>query len=197
MVFLYICVMKYIVLIITLFITSVSFSQNNDSIMFDYINKYRVKNGKKSLVWSPKSQEVSISQAEIMIKNDSMYHSHNNNTHSNFWVENCMYHPRAGYIGVKEIGDFKKFIVKNFGVTYDDILKDVNLYFITYIIYNWSNDAPHNMALLTGDINYGSVHIIIKNVVKKPNKISGREIFPGLGPFYYKGLVSSTYNGHK
>lgn len=157
--------------------------------MFDYINKYRVKNGKKALVWSDKSYKVSVKQSEDMVKNDSSYHSDG----SNRWTsENCIYSKSGGFIGSKMIKPYVVFIKKYFNLSYDDVLKDSDMYFISYTIFLWSNDAQHNRILLSG--SNGSVHIIIKDVYKKPNVVMGKEIFPGCGNFYYKGLVSSTFN---
>jgi hypothetical protein len=46
---------------------------------------------------------------------------------------------------------------------------------------------------MLSDKKYGSVHIVLKDIVKKNNIIFGHELFKGGGPFYYKAIVSETF----
>jgi hypothetical protein len=46
---------------------------------------------------------------------------------------------------------------------------------------------------MLSDKKYGSVHIVLKDIIKKNNIVFGREMFKGVGPFYYKVTVAETF----
>jgi hypothetical protein len=179
--------MKYILTNILIFLIPTLFSQNLDSLTFNYINQYRIKNGKNSLTWSKVLYVTSINHTNNMVKNDSIYHSH-----GHYYSENVLYSKNSGLIGDD---DYKFFIHKNFNLTYDSVLNNFDVYVATNIVYCWYKSPSHNKIMLSmyKPNSEGSVHVIIKDVVKNNNVIFGKEFFKGYGYFYYKLIMSSTF----
>jgi len=176
--------MKKFITIISIFISSVLFGQNLDSLTFDYVNQYRVKNNKKVLTWSNDLYISSVKHSDNMVTTDSAYHSHGYT-----YSENVHYGKNSGF---SFDNDYKNFIKKYFNLSYDDVLININIYCATNIVYNWYVSNDHNKIMLL-DGSYGSVHIVLNNVIKKNNFIMGHELFKGAGPFYYKVTVSGTF----
>lgn len=166
----------------SIFIHSVLFAQNLDSLTFDYINQYRVKNGKSNLVWSEELYNNCVKHSNNMIMNDSVYHSHGYT-----YSENVAY--GNGFL----ITDgYKVFIKKYYNLSYEDVIKDFNIFCATQVVYGWYISKSHNKIMLS-DGKYGAVHVEVIDLVKKSNIIFGRELFKGGGPFYYKATVAETF----
>ena len=111
--------MKNFITFILIFISSVLFGQNLDSLTFDYVNQYRVKNNKKVLVWSNDLYASSIKQSDNMVINDSIYHSHG-----------YTYSENVGYgknVSFSFDDGYKNFIKEYFNLSYDDVLKNINI----------------------------------------------------------------------
>jgi uncharacterized protein YkwD len=176
--------MRNFITIISIFIGSSLFGQNLDSLTFNYINQYRVKNNKKVLTWSNDLYVTSVKQSDSMVVNDSIYHSHDYT-----YSENVIYGKNSGFLVTD---GYKIFIKKYYNLSCDDILKDFNVFFATNIVYNWYVSKDHNKIMLLNG-SYGAVHIVLNNVIKKNNFIMGHELFKGAGPFYYKVTVSGTF----
>ena len=195
-------------IIVFVFTTIFSFGQNLDSLQFFYINQYRIKNGKKPLIWSDKLAVESTEQANNMIKKDSCFHSY-----KGWYYENCVYNKRDGSLNdvtastfvknsvvIKQevrtdlgVKSFKIFIKKYFNLSYEQVMEDPNLYFVVYEIFMFVADEYHKKNYLQ-NTKYGSTKIIIKDVVKFNNSLFGKELYPGTGPIYYRALVSNTFN---
>lgn len=166
----------------SIFIHSVLFAQNLDSLTFDYINQYRVKNGKSNLVWSEELYNNCVKHSNNMIMNDSVYHSHGYT-----YSENVAY--GNGFLMTE---GYKVFIKKYYNLSYENVLKDSVTFFATQTVYGWYISKSHNKIMLS-EGKYGAVHVEIKNLVKKNNVIFGRELFKGAGLFYYKATVAQTF----
>lgn len=176
--------MRNLITIISIFISSVLFGQNLDSLTFSYINQYRLKSGKNVLIWSDELHKTCIKHSNNMIKNDSMFHSH-----GYVYSENVIYGKNCTFSFDES---YKRFIKKYFNLIYEEVTKNINVYCATEAVYSWYNSKKHNEIMLS-DKKYGAVHIVLKDVVKKNNFVWGREVFKGIGPFYYKVTVSETF----
>lgn len=176
--------MRNFITTIFIFLSLFTFGQNIDSLTFDFINQYRVKSGKNILVWSTELHEKCVKHSNDMIQKDSSYH-----THGRVYSENCLYGKEYGTVGTD---DYKKFIKNYFGLNYDDVIKNINVFIATNVVYDWSTSPSHNKIMLRSD-KEGTVHVIVKDLVKKSNFIFGKEFFKGWGPFYYKMTISSTF----
>lgn len=176
--------MKNLTTIISVFITSVLFGQNLDSLTFSYINQYRLKNDKKPLMWSDELYRTSTKHSNDMIINDSMYHSHGYT-----YSENVTYSKNSGLLVTD---GYKVFMKKYYNLSCEDVLKDLNIFCATITVYNWSMSKNHNNIMLS-DGKYGAVCVIMKNVVKKNNIIFDVELYKGSGNFYYKLMSSKTF----
>ena len=175
--------MKNFITFILIFISSVLFGQNLDLLTFDYVNQYRVKNNKKVLVWSNDLYASSIKQSDNMVINDSIYHSHGYTYSENVgYGKNTSFSFDDGY---------KNFIKEYFNLSYDDVLKNINIYCVTDVVYRWSISNGHNKIMLS-DKKYGAIHVILKDVIKKNNFVWNREVFLGCGKFYYVSTVAVT-----
>ena len=175
--------MRNIVTTISIFISSILFSQNLDSLTFTYINQYRIKNGKSALVWSDTLYKTCVKHSNDILVNDSMYHSHG------VYTENVCYGKNCGFSFDE---DYKVFIKKYFNLTYEDVVKNVIIYCATDVVYGWYLSKDHNKNMLS-DRKYGAVHIVLKKVNTKNNFVWGREVFKGAGKFYYKVTVAGTF----
>ena len=176
--------MRNFITIITIFISPFLFSQSLDSLTFDYINQYRIKNDKKPLLWSNELYKNCIKHSNNMVLNDSVYHSHDYTC-----SENVAYGKNGGFLITD---DYKIFIKKYYNLSSDDVLKDVSIFWTTQVVYGWYISKGHDKIMLS-DGKYGAVHVLLKNVIKKNNVVFGHELFKGSGPFYYKGTVSETF----
>lgn len=176
--------MKNFITIISIFMSSVLFGQNLDSLTFNYINQYRVKSGRKALVWSDELYKTCIKHSDNMIMNDSTYHSH-----GYVYSENVSYGKNCTFSFDEK---YKNFIKKYFNLTYEEVIKNINVYCATESVYSWYNSKKHNEIMLS-DKKYGSVRIVLKDIIKKNNIVFGREVFKGVGPFYYKVTVAETF----
>lgn len=175
--------MKNIVTIILILLGSVLFGQNLDSLTFNYVNQYRVKNNKKMLIWSNDLYVTSIKQSDNMVMNDSIYHSHGYT-----YSENVAYGKNSSFSFDE---NYKNFIKKYFNLSYDDVLNNINVYCATNIVYRWSVSNGHNKIMLS-DKKYGGIHLVLKDIIKKNNFVWNREVFRGCGKFYYVSTVAST-----
>lgn len=117
-----------------------------------------------------------------MIINDSAYHSHGRT-----YSENVAYGD-----GFLITDDYRVFVKKYYNLSYEDVLKDFNIFCATQTIYGWYISKSHNKIMLS-DGKYGAVHVEIRNLIKKNNIIFGRELFKRAGPFYYKATVAQTF----
>lgn len=188
-IFLYICFMKHIITIILITTNVVLFAQNLDSLTFNYINQYRVKKGKNVLIWSDELYRTSVKHSNNMILNDSMYHSLYDRTYS----ENVTY--GSGNRGLVGDEKYKIFIKKYFNLNYEDVIKDLNIFIATNVVFTWYTSTTHNKIMLSmfSPDKVAAVSVITKDIVKKPNFIFGQEIFKGWGPYYYKLTLSATF----
>lgn len=176
--------MRNFITIISIFIGSFLFGQSLDSLTFDYINQYRIKNNKKPLSWSNELYKNCIKHSNNMVLNDSVYHSHDYTC-----SENVAYGKNSGFLITY---DYNIFIKKYYNLSSDDVIKDFNTFCATQTVYGWYISKSHNKIMLS-DGKYGAVHVEASNLVKKNNIIFGRELFVGGGPFYYKSTVAQTF----
>lgn len=175
--------MKRLITSALILISSFVFSQNLDSLTFEYINVYRVKNGKQPLVWSKDLYKNCVSHSDKMIVNDSCYHSHLG------YSECVSYSAKATFENPKI---YKDFIKKYYNFSYEEILKDTIKYLATVEVYTWAYSPSHNKIMLS-DFKEGAVHVTLKSIEKHNNFVWGREVFPGYGKFIYLVTSASTF----
>ena len=160
-------IMKKNLIILFVFLSFIFKGQ--DTLLFNYLNQYRINNGKAAIQWSDKLMVTSFKQTEAIVKKDSLFHSKTNT------IE-CL---TKGYNLVATESDKTKFIAflkKNFKMNYNDpvITRNENgviKYVLLYIIYKLDADSAHKALILDNKIKFGSSAIMFKDIKFKSNKI--------------------------
>lgn len=152
------------------------FAQNTE--MINYINQYRVANGKKTLLISKKLTEIAENQNSINIKQDSINHSH--------IVSEVATMGHSLPTTNIEKDKFVRFLKNNFNITYlepktnEDVVKYVKL----YIIFLFDSSTKHKSILL-GNYKSIGVSIDIKDIEHKTNTIK-----IGSKTFVFENMIS-------
>jgi len=152
--------------IIFLLILSTSlFAQ--DAEMLEYLNQYRISNGKDTLIWSDNLSKISTDQNQTIIKQDSLSHSHKETE--------IAVMGKSLPINSDRFNDFlkNKFKIDHIHMDSSELIKFCKL----YIIYLFDSSAKHKQILL-GDYNYIGFDLVIKDIEFKREtiKLGGKTI---------------------
>jgi hypothetical protein len=146
--------MKVLFFWITILVSISSYSQDEE--LCKYINMYRNSYGLKSLKWDDNLSIISKNHTDSMVKNDSVYHSHQNT------FENVI-HFTTLVMKDDKLKSFHSFCKKHFNydwVVYknddEDKVKKVTRMFIIFL---WHNSEGHRKNMLKKDVKKFSADI--------------------------------------
>jgi len=151
-------------LIIVLFITISTSIFAQDIEMLGFINQYRSFNGKSALVWSCDLAKISKTQTAVIIKQDSLSHSHVTTEIA------TMGHSLPSTNNEKT--NFITFLKNVFGVDYLESKNDTDVvkYVKLYSIYMF-DQSPKHKAILLGNYKSIGFDIVISDIKFKSNII--------------------------
>lgn len=151
-------------LIIALFITVSTSIYAQDTEMLGFINQYRIFNSKSALVWSCDLAKVSKTQTAIIIKQDSLSHSHVTTEIATMGSSL----PSTNDEKIRFIG----FLKSVFDIDYIEPENDTDVvkYVKLYAIYMFDQSPKHKVILL-GDYKSIGFDIITTDIKFKSNVI--------------------------
>lgn len=154
--------MKKIVIIIFLATSTNILAQDIE--MFDFVNKYRVANGKNTLTVTKELTKIAVNQTNTIIYQDSITHSHLINEIA------TMGHSLPTTAATRD--KFINFLLVNFNIVYVEpkIESEVVKYTKLYVIYLFDKSPVHKTILL-GDYKTIGLDVVIKDIKHKTNVI--------------------------
>jgi len=161
--------MKKIIIIIFLSTSTNLFAQDVD--MVDFVNRYRIANGKDVLNTSKELTKIAIAQTKVNVNQDSLTHSHLINEIA------TMGHSLPTTAVSKD--NFTKFLINTFKIKYVEPKTEFEVvkYTKLYAMYLFDKSPVHKKILL-GDYNTIGLDIVIKDIKHKTNVIIiGGKIF--------------------
>jgi len=180
----YICETKLTdmkLLVLFLLITVSTFGQ--DSLLFDYVNEYRVANGVVPLVYDSELHIISKVNTINMFLNDSLMHSGTN-------TYECVTRQFTLASTQSDLDSFNKFLGDYYGDSYSAPLggtDDPSIidYALLYIVYSWHSSPPHRGVLLSKDVSVGSCNVRLGEITYKSNykTVGGKK-------FYFNKFIS-------
>lgn len=178
-------------LVLFLLIASTSFGQ--DSLLFEYVNQYRVANGVAALEYNAELQEISENNTQAMIINDSLMHSGTNTYECATRIFSLA--PTQG-----DLDGFNVFLKKYYNDSYkapvgndDPSTED---YILLYVVYSFHSSPAHRAVMLSDDAVIGSCNVSVGDVTFTPNYkvIGGKKIYFNKIISHYKVNVVATLN---
>ena len=151
-------------LIIAIFITISTSIFAQDTEMLGFINQYRSFNGKSVLVWSCDLAKVSKAQTAVIIKQDSLSHSHVTTEIATMGTSL----PSTS----DEKTKFTLFLKSVFGIEYTEPKNDTDVvkYVKLYAIYMF-DQSPKHKAILLGNYKSIGFDVVTNNIKFKSNVI--------------------------
>lgn len=151
-------------LIIVLFITLSTSIFAQDIEMIGFINQYRSFNGKSALVWSCDLAKISKAQTAVIIKQDSLSHSHITTEIATMGTSL----PSTN----DEKTKFVVFLKSVFDIDYIEPKTDTDVvkYVKLYAIYMF-DQSPKHKAILLGDYKSIGFDVVTSDIKFKSNVI--------------------------
>lgn len=148
--------MKKIITIILVFVASASIAQ--DTVLFNFINQYRVKHGKKSIVWSSELAKIAEAQTSYNVANNTLEHS-KTNTYENINNGSVSFTTKMNPMLTK----FAAFIKNTFNVIYKAPTTEVEAKKMAamYSVFIWNGSPDHKANMLRDNVNKGAVNIFV------------------------------------
>jgi len=174
-------------LIALLFLTTSVFGQTD---LFDYLNDYRQSNGIERLRYDIDLDSISAGNTYAMAINDTLLHTGTDTYEcSNRGVN--LVPTNAERIG------FDEFTWEYFGIEYvvPNDSTDIELiytYIKLYTLYAWHMSPKHRAIMLNKGVNRGSAHILIGDMVFKPNY----RVIMGKKSYFKKFISHYTVNSY-
>lgn len=136
-----------------------------DAEMLEYLNQYRIFNGKDTLIWSNNLSKISAEQTKKIIKQDSLSHSHKETEIAVMGNSLPIQSER-----------FNSFLKNQFKIDHVDSSESIKCCKL-YIIYLFDSSAKHKQILL-GDYKYIGFDLVIKDIEFKREtiKLGGKTI---------------------
>jgi len=162
-------------LLLFLLITTTTFAQ--DTLLFEYVNKYRVANGVKSLKFDSHLHNISKLNTYNMGLNDSLMHSGTD-------TYECATRQFSLAPTQADLNSFNKFLKDYYNDSYSEPIGGTDNpiiidYILLYVIYSWHSSPAHRDVMLSNDVSIGSCNISLGPITYKANykTIGGQKVF--------------------
>ncbi len=158
---LYICYMRNLLVLLSVFITTLGFSQNKlDSLVFNHINEYRGLNGIELLQWDTITYKVAQNHSTYIIT--TLDCSHDQTMENNSVEIDTIFRNRFRKFGVSD----GSYIGENITLFWGTETMDVDE-IACETFQNWVDSPEHHELLLDDVFKYGAIsHSTNKNVIK-------------------------------
>lgn len=180
--------------LLTLFLLITTSTFGQDSLLFEYVNQYRVANGVKALEYNAELQEISESNTQAIIANDSLMHS-GTDTYECATRLNTLASTDA------DLNAFNIFLNTYYNDSYEAPIGDnddpaVLDYTLLYVVYSFHSSPEHRKVLLSKDATIGSCNVNIGRTDFKANykTIGGQKVYFNKFISHYQIDVVATIN---